>query len=232
MNITPDSRILVVAAHPDDEVLGCGGTLAKAVSVGADVSVLFLGEGVSARFPIGSYDSDEFRIQSERRERSAIDALTILGISNFSFGSRLCCQFDQLPLLSIVKEIEAAIREFKPTILFTHNPVEVNIDHRITYLAVESACRPQKGITPAEIYAFEIVCSGGWTFSNAFKPNVFVDIEEYWNKKLKAWHCYQEESRAFPFSRSDTGLMVLAQYRGMTSGLLKAEAFKLLRQVC
>ena len=222
--------VAVIAAHPDDEVLACGGTLARAISCGAKVSILFLGEGVSARFPVGEYDSPEFRAQSQKRMEGARNALAVLGIKEVTFGERLCCQFDSLPIITLVKEIESHISSFKPTMLFTHNSSEVNVDHRITYQAVEIACRPTRSETPSEIYAFEVVCSGSWTFESSFKPNVFVDITRFWDIKIKAWHCYDGESRPFPFPRSDAGLNTLAQYRGMTSGLDKAEAFKLLRR--
>lgn len=225
------TRLLVVAAHPDDEVLACGGTLARAIEMGATTQVLFLGEGVSARFPFGEYDSQEFKTQTETREAGARRALETLGIKKATFRNRLCCQFDKLPIISIVKDIEAEIEDFKPTMLFTHNPSEVNVDHKIAFEAVEIACRPTRGVTPKEIYAFEIVCSGSWTFDSTFKPNVFVDVTKYWDKKLAAWHCYEGENRPFPFPRSDRGLETLAQYRGMNVGVTYAEAFRLLRKI-
>jgi LmbE family N-acetylglucosaminyl deacetylase len=231
MRLDKSTRLLVVAAHPDDEVLACGGTLARAVDAGALVKVVFLGEGVSARFPLGDYGSKAFHEQTGRRTAGAHKALAALGIENAHFGTRLCCQFDTLPLLSIVKEIEEHIEGFRPSVLFTHNPAEVNIDHRLTFEAVEVACRPTSASTPREIYAFEIVCSGNWTFETSFRPNVFVDIEPYWEKKIAAWKCYEGEDRPFPFPRSVEGLKTLAQFRGLNAGLAKAEAFRLLRAI-
>lgn len=107
-----NSRLLVVAAHPDDEILACGGTIARALSVGTDVSVLFLGEGVSARFPFGSYDSEQFRKASSHRIESARNALAVLGVANVVFGDRYCCQFDTLPQITLTKEIESVIEKF------------------------------------------------------------------------------------------------------------------------
>lgn len=225
------TRLLIVAAHPDDEILACGGTIARALDSGAEVCVLFLGEGVSARFPFGSYDSEQFREETRHRLASAGKSLSILGVSDVSFGERYCCQFDTLPQLTLTKEIEQVMDRFKPTILLTHNPSEVNIDHRVTYDAVEAACRPTRSSVPRQIYTFEIVCSGSWTFEATFKPNVFVDVSQFWEKKLKAWHCYSGEVRPFPFPRSDIGLETLAHYRGMQVALLKAEAFRLMRAV-
>lgn len=231
MEFNAKTRILVVAAHPDDEVLGCGGTLAKAAKLGAKVCVLFLGEGISARFPYGQYDSDEFREQTAQRSEGSKKALKSLGIEDASYGKRLCGQFDSLPIITIAKEIEEVMERFKPTILFTHDPSEVNVDHRVTFQAVEIACRPTRPWIPKEIYTFEIVCSGRWTFDTEFKPNVYVDIAPYWDQKLKAWHCYDGESRPFPFPRSDTGLQTLALHRGMAASLEKAEGFRLIRKI-
>ena len=225
------TRILVVAAHPDDEILACGGTMARALDAGAVVRVLFLGEGVSARFPFGCYESDQFREESRHRIASAKNSLSILGVSDVIFGERYCCQFDTLPQITLTKEIEQIMEYFKPTILLTHNPSEVNIDHRATYEAVEVACRPTRPFVPKQIYTFEIVCSGNWTFETSFKPNVFVDVSAFWEIKLAAWHCYSGEVRRFPFPRSDTGLETLARYRGMQAALDKAEAFRLMRAV-
>jgi LmbE family N-acetylglucosaminyl deacetylase len=231
MNFSKGIRILVVAAHPDDEVLGCSGTLAKAIAAGAEVAVLFLGEGISARFPVGQYDNEEFRAQTRVRMEGAREALKVLGITDYVFGERLCGQFDTYPLISIVKDIECKLEQFKPHLLFTHNPAEVNIDHRLTYEAVEVACRPTRYFIATQIYTFEIPCSGSWTFESTFKPNVFVEVSGYWDKKLAAWACYEGEARPFPFPRSIEGLRTLAQYRGMMSNLELAEAFRMVRMI-
>lgn len=231
MIFSKGQRILVVGAHPDDEVLGCGGTIAKAIFMGAEVAVQFLGEGISARFPFGQYDSPEFHTQTQIRISGAKKALSVLGITDFEFGTRLCGQFDTYPLISIVKEIESKLERFKPQLLFTHNPSEVNIDHRIAYEAVEVACRPTRSFIPDAIYTFEIPCSGSWTFESTFKPNVYVDISEHWDRKIEAWSCYEGESRPFPFPRSIEGLKTIAQYRGLMSNLKMVEAFRLVRMV-
>ena len=231
MKFNSKIRLLVVAAHPDDEVLGCGGTIAKAVAQGAQVAVIFLGEGISARFPVGQYDSQDFKEQTVQRQKESEAAIKVLGIHKVQYGTRLCTQFDTYPLLSIVKEIEGFMGDFKPTILLTHNSSEVNIDHRLVHEAVEIACRPTREWIPKEIYTFEVICSASFKFVSQFKPNVFVDISDTWDKKIEAWHCYQGESRPFPFPRSDKGLEVLSQFRGMSVGVEKVEAFCLMRMV-
>ncbi|MBF0618898.1 MAG: PIG-L family deacetylase [Candidatus Omnitrophica bacterium] len=231
MRFDAKTRLLVVAAHPDDEVLGCGGTIVRAVRAGARVGVLFLGEGVSARFPVGKHDCSEFHEQSARRWKEANKALKSLGVRDSWQGSRLCVQFDTYPFLSITKEIEGVMKAFRPTMIFTHNPSEVNIDHRITFDAVEVACRPVQAWCPREIYTFEIPCSGNWKFHPTFNPNVFVDVAAVWERKMTAWRCYCGEQRRFPHFRSEKGLEALAAFRGMTAGLPKAEAFRLERGI-
>ncbi|MBT4732326.1 PIG-L family deacetylase [Candidatus Woesearchaeota archaeon] len=232
MVLNKDQRILVIAAHPDDEVLGCGGTLAKAVKLGASIRVVFLGEGISARFPFGQYQSSEFDSQSKIRINEAKAALKVLNIKDVHFGDRLCVQFDTLPHITLVKDIEKHVNDFQPTILLTHNPSEVNIDHRLTYEAVEAACRPTgRKELPDEIYTFEIICSGSYKFLPFFSPNVFVDISDTWDIKVKAWECYEKESMDFPFPRSIEGLKTLAMYRGLASGIEKVEAFNLARMI-
>jgi LmbE family N-acetylglucosaminyl deacetylase len=230
MRFEKNLKMAIIAAHPDDEVLGCGGTMARAVDAGMSVSVLFLGEGISARFPVGQYNNPEFAEQTKRRMEGSKKSLNMLGVSHVEYDTRLCGQFDQLPIISIVKRIEEFLEKERPDILITHSDHEVNIDHQITYKALETACRPTRSWLPKEVYTFEIVCSGHWTFNSPMKPNVYVDVSRYWEKKMAAWHCYEGESRPFPFPRSDKGLETLAHMRGMASGLEKAEAFRLLRK--
>jgi LmbE family N-acetylglucosaminyl deacetylase len=226
-----DSRVLVVAAHPDDEVLSMGGTLALAKKKGGIVKVHFLGEGVSARFEKEEFGSSSFENATKLRMDGAAKALQLLNVDEVIYGTRFCCRFDQQDILDLVKEVEKSILSFRPTHIFTHNPAEVNIDHRITFRVVETACRPTEPQIAPSIYGFEIPCSGNWTFEDTFKPNVYTDISPFWEIKLEAWYCYQGEDRPFPFPRSREGLKTLAQFRGMQSGLKKAEAFKLYRQI-
>jgi len=226
-----NSRILVVAAHPDDDILGCGGTLVKAKSLNAKIKILFLGEGVSSRFGIGNERSNMSLKAREIRQIECKKSLKVLGINNFVFEERFCTQFDTYPMLDIVQSIERQIKFFKPNLIFTHNPSEVNIDHKITYNAVEVAARPKKNSSLKEVYSFEIVCSGGWKFYKNFSPTTYVDITKYLNKKLKSWEQYKNESKPFPFPRSREGLETLAKYRGMQSYFKFAEAFKLEREI-
>lgn len=153
----------------------------------------------------------------------------MLGIQRVSFENNLCCRFDSIDNLDLVKLVEREIAEFNPTHIFTYNPIEVNIDHRITHRVVETAVRPKPGLALQNVYAFEIPCSGNWTFSQSFKPNLYVDVERVWETKIAAWNCDMGEERPFPFPRSIKGLETMAHYRGMQAGMEYAEGLKLLR---
>ena len=225
------NRFLVIAAHPDDEILGLGGVLALAKKNKIQVTVLFLGEGVSARFKKDQFKSETFNKAHKIRQQGCLKALNYLDIKNIIFKERYCCRFDSYEILDIVKDVEEVILNEKPTHIFTHNPIEVNVDHRITYQAVETATRPLYGVSFNSIYTYEIPCSGNWVYENQFKPNIYIDITSVWEMKLKAWNFYEGEERPFPFPRSEIGLQTLARYRGMQSGILMAEGLKLVRQI-
>lgn len=219
-------KILIIAAHPDDEVIGCGGTILKAKALGSKVSVIFLGEGVSTRFPNHELGAKSLKAK-KIRENESKKCLKILGIKDYKFGSLLCTSFDDYPLLKIVRIIESKINDFKPSIIFTHNENEINIDHTITHKAVEIACRYLKGDYLKSIYSFEVICSANLRFKNKFYPNVYVNIKKYWKKKIFAFKAYKTEIRKYPHPRSIRGLEILAKYRGLQSNQEYSEAFKL-----
>lgn len=225
------NRFLVVAAHPDDEVLAMGGILARAKESDVEVAVQFLGEGISARFNPEDFGNDDYETAMATRMDGAKAALGLLGIKNVRYENQYCCRFDRLDILDLVKLVERQIADFNPTHIFTHNPVEVNVDHRITYRVVETATRPKPGLALREVYSFEIPCSGNWTFDCSFKPNLYVDVKDTWDQKIAAWNCYKGEDRVFPFPRSIKGLETMAHYRGMQAGLELAEGLRLLRGV-
>lgn len=229
--ILKNSKILVVAAHPDDDILGCGGTLAKAISLKAKIKILFLGEGVSSRYKFGEEDKLKVLNAQNIRKRECINSLKVLGIKDYVFENRLCTRFDELPLLDLVKSVEKSIQQFKPTIIFTHNKSEVNIDHKLTYDAVEVATRPSKKSSLKEIYSFEIVCSGNFTFEKKFSPTTYVNISKFFKKKIKSIKQYKNENKNFPHPRSIMGVEILARYRGMQSSSNFSEAFKLEREL-
>lgn len=217
--------VLVVAAHTDDEALGCAGTLAKHVAEGDQVHLLFMTDGVASR--------DLEAGEAEERLTAAQQAAKILGVStltNLAFPDN---RMDSVPLLDVVKEIEVKIAEIRPDVIYTHHLGDLNIDHQVTHKAVMTACRPQPGFCVKEIYAFEVLSSTEWQTPSLlpFVPNVFIDISQYLPTKIQALQAYKEEMREAPHSRSFQHVEILAKHRGYTVGLEAAEAFLLIRKI-
>lgn len=226
-----NNKLLVVAAHPDDEILGCGGTMALHSQRGDEVYVLILGEGVTSR--------DEKRDRKHRGKEIA-DLKSQVKAANkivetkktflFDFPDN---RFDSVPLLDIIKVIEKVKRNIKPDTVYTHHKGDLNIDHRVTFNAVMTACRPLKGESVKEIYSFEVPSSTEWSADSSkyFIPNYFVNIKETLEKKTNAMKAYTNEIRDFPHPRSERALEILACNRGISVGLKYAEAFEVIRQV-
>ena len=214
-----DKSILVIAAHPDDEALGCGGTIARHAEEGAKVQVLFVADGVSSR--------GEEKGISERYD-AAREACRILGVCEPFFLNLPDNRLDSIPLLEVVQKIEEHLASCDPQIIYTHHPGDLNIDHAIVYRAVMTACRPQPGCSVKEIYSFEVPSSTGWLphgSNGSFQPNCFIDVSATLEKKLAALRAYEMEMRAFPHSRSYENVDYLARYRGAEVGVEAAEAF-------
>jgi N-acetylglucosamine malate deacetylase 1 len=213
-------KVLVVAAHPDDEALGCSGTLYKHIESGDSVSVLFMTDGVSARNLITESDKNERMIGlNKAMELFPYDKHRIL---NFPDNA-----MDSIPLIQIVREVEKFVLEVEPAVIYTHFENDLNMDHRICYQAVMTSCRPTPGSLIKEIYSFEVLSSTEWAMSSekAFKPNYFVEIDRYLNKKIDYLRCYDQEMRNFPHARSYENVISLAKLRGASVGFPAAEAF-------
>jgi len=225
------TSILVLAAHPDDEVLGCGGTIARFASEGCSVHVAFLADGVTARSD-GSRGAKQPELAARR---SAADkAGHILGVSSMSFGDLPDNRLDTIALLDIVKIIEELIETHRPTMVLTHHAADVNIDHRRIHDAVAVACRPQSGRSVKTVLSFEVPSSTEWQFPAvmpAFAPNWFFDISSFLDRKLQALEAYAVELREWPHPRSRSGVQHLARWRGACVGVDAAEAFILGRQL-
>lgn len=225
------NTVLVVAAHPDDELLGVGGTVAKHVANGDTVFAVILGEGQASRFSCRD-DIPEQLI--EELHHDSISAGKFVGFEKIFFEKLPDNRFDQIDLLDIVKKIEKLVSELKPKIIYTHHGGDLNIDHQITYRAVLTATRPVNNCSVKELYTFETLSSTEWNFSagtQSFIPNVFVDIEEYFQKKVDAMRCYKSELCEFPHPRSIKGMEVLAQKWGSVVGKQYVEAFQLIRKI-
>jgi len=211
-------KVLVVVAHPDDETLGCGGTIAKHTLSGDEVYCLILMEQLTSR-----------GITEEQKDNS-IRAAKVLGIKELFFDKFPDQQFDSVPFLNIVKSIEKVKEEVNPNTIYTHYEYDLNLDHRITFQACLTAFRPLPGVSVKEIYSLEVPSSTEWG-SKTFTPNVFVDISETFDKKIEALKCYESELRKYPHPRSIEAIRVLAKYRGYQSGLEMAETFQLVRWI-
>lgn len=224
-------KVLVVVAHPDDEVLGCGGTIHKLLGQGAKVRVVVLGEGSSCRFSADQLGSELVKTTIKQRQSFAEEALATLGVSDYAFGDLPCGRFDTCPMIDIGKKIEAEIAEFDPDTVFTHSGGDTNSDHRITFNAMLIATRPVPGNNVRTLLSCEIPSSTEWRFVETFTPNFFVDLDESnLDAKVRAFDCYvATEGRPFPFPRCDVGLRTLAAYRGMQVGVNAAEAFQIVR---
>lgn len=227
MTFIRTERILIVAAHPDDEVLGCGATIAKYTKAGVRVSVLLLGEGPLSRYEKreeGLHQKDVVGVPSFIERASHI--LGVEKVFAFQFPDN---KFDTVPLLELVKTVAKVKEALQPTIIFTHHRADLNIDHRLTHQAVITACRPIEGETVREIYSWENPSSTEWNHPNLFQPNMFMDVHETLAKKIEALRCYETEVRTFPHPRSEEALRALAAWRGSTAGIRTAEAFEVVR---
>ncbi len=222
--------VLVIAAHPDDEVLGCGGTIARLINEGSIVNIAFLADGVMSR----GESKEEKNEDLEIRRAAAKKACGILGTKSVSFRDFPDNCMDTVALLDIAKVVEALIEQYQPDTIFTHHFSDLNIDHRLTNQAVITACRPQQDSSVKTILSFEVPSSTEWQISGnngIFNPNWFVDITETLDVKLSALDAYADELRDWPHPRSHKGVESLARWRGATVSMRAAEAFMLGRHL-
>lgn len=226
-------NVLVIAAHPDDEVLGCGGTMAKHVMVGDQVFSVILAEGLTSREKVRNREqhSEDFSILHS----SARKANEILGVKELKLLDFPDNRMDSIDRLDIVKVIEDIVNEVKPNIIYTHHIGDVNIDHRRIHEAVLTAVRPIPGNhVVEELLYFETASSTEWMTPGsapAFTPNWYVSIETTLKLKLEALEAYEFEMREWPHARSIKALDYLAKWRGANIGVEAAEAFMLGRKI-
>jgi LmbE family N-acetylglucosaminyl deacetylase len=214
-----EGNVIIVAAHPDDEVLGMGATINKLINFGNRVQVLFLSDGVSSR-NIPREDTDA-------RQQSAISALEKLGCKEVYFTDFPDNQLDTVPLLEICKVIENRFTNFMPETVFTHFPFDLNIDHQLVSEAVTIASRPKSSSKIKNLFYFEVLSSTGWKFgSRVFSPNLFIEIDNEFELKLEALQKYQKEMDPYPNARSLEAIEALAILRGASAGKKKSEAFE------
>jgi LmbE family N-acetylglucosaminyl deacetylase len=226
------NTVLVVAAHPDDEVLGCGGTIARHADSGDRVFVLIVAEGATSR-------------QWQRDRAEAVDELTSLAQAAQSASAILGAvgveildlpdnRLDSVDRLDLIKQIEERIARHQPQLVYVHHAGDVNVDHRRLHEAVVTSCRPSPGQQVRRLLSYEVASSTEWQppgSAPTFQPNWFVEITNQWDRKRQALEAYAAEMRPWPHPRSIKALKHLAHWRGAQVGVEAAEAFCLLRQV-
>lgn len=223
------NRVLVIAAHPDDEVLGCGATISKYSRQGVQFMVLFIAEGSSCRYADPVCAESVAAIAA--RTQQAVNALSLLGVKDYYFNDLPCGRLDQVPIIEINKVIEQTIRKFDPDTVLTHSAFDANNDHRIVFRATIMATRPSTQNRVARLLSYEVLSSSEWAFGEAFSPTSFEQVEEQdLTNKWQALAAYETEVKAFPFPRSEHGVRTQAMSRGMQAGVPLAEAFYLIRE--
>ena len=226
----PES-VLVVAAHPDDEVLGCGGTMARLANEGHEVRIAILAEGMTSRY--------QQREQANQKQLSHLHSNAQQAADKVRAKELVLCKLpdnrlDTVPLLEVVKVVEDLIEKFSPVVIYTHHPGDLNVDHGVVHRAVLTATRPIPGQRVREIYAFEVPSSTEWAFQRlepSFRPSVFVDISATLETKVSALACYDTETRKFPHPRSPEAVRAIAMRWGSVAGFQAAEAFELIRSL-
>ena len=230
--MTLKGKVLVVAAHPDDEVLGCGGTIARLAAAGRAVHVLLLADGENSRAAADGSGVAAGAVAA--RNVAAEQACRILGCASVESLALPDNRMDGVLLLDLVKEIEARIARHVPTTLLTHHGGDVNVDHQVVHQAVIVACRPVPGHPVRELLFFEVPSSTEWRppgSGDGFAPNYFVDVSTTLDRKMAALGAYASELRDFPHPRSRSAIEALARWRGATVGVAAAEAFVLGRMI-
>jgi len=224
-------KTLIIAAHPDDEVLGCGGTIAKLAAQGEEVHILILATGLTSRVGFDmKKDANALKVHLER----ASQAGALLGAKNVNFAGFPDQKMDTLSLLEITQRIEAEIDLVQPNTIFTHHGGDLNMDHVITFRATLTATRPMLGRLVRSVYAYEVPSSTEWAFQKfepKFQPNLFHDITETLSKKIQAMQIYESEAREFPHPRSPQSLQAIAHRWGSVAGLNAVEAFEIVMEI-
>lgn len=234
-------NVLVIAAHPDDEILGAGGIIKKNIDQGNEVKIVIMATGIFSRRSNNFKNSVEYETNEKSKKlmekelkvlrQNAKKASKILGVKNVDFYDFPDNEMDKISNLEITKSIEKIIKSFKPEIVLTHSNSDLNIDHRIIYNATLTATRPMNTSSVQEVISFEIPSSTEWNFTSPFSPNMFVDISKELKFKLKALSQYKSELKQFPHPRSLKGIEIIAKRWGTVCGYPAAEAFQIIRQI-
>jgi LmbE family N-acetylglucosaminyl deacetylase len=220
-----ESQVVVLGAHPDDEILGAGGTLAQHVLGGDEVHAVVLADGASSRAP------DEMKVALEK---NATRAAETIGFASVRLESLPDQRLDTVPFIDLTQMIESILDDIQPHVVYTHFPGDVNADHGLVARATWTACRPYARPQLRRFAVFETPSSTEWAWpvnDSSLQPNLFVDITETLDTKIAAMECYQSELRDYPHPRSSRSLRERAAFWGSQVGRLAAEPFRILRDV-
>jgi LmbE family N-acetylglucosaminyl deacetylase len=227
--MSESEKVLVVVAHPDDEILGVGGLFSHFKN-SWDTRIVFLAEGSSARFSDRKKSEKDIDTAIREREKAAQEAASIFNIGSLFFNQLVCGSLNSIPLIDINHIIKEHIDSFKPTKIFTHYQFDNHEDHRIVFRSVMSVARPLANSSVKDIYSIEIPSSTNFALNPNFSPNVFLELTENdLNNKIMALECYKTEIRPYPFPRSREALIATAKFRGMQIGKHFAEAYQIVR---
>ncbi len=218
-------NILILAAHADDETLGCGGAIARWVREGHRVHVLFFTDGVGSR----GRNSAAAKV----RRRAAQAAAKILGCSIAGYGNFPDNQLDRVPLLKLAQTVERVKRKVRPEAVYTHFWGDLNIDHRRVFEATLTAFRPQPGETCRAVRSFEVASATEWgSPAAAYRPTAYVELTETdVETAVRAYGAYAQEVRADPHSRSVEAFLARRVVRGRECGVAWAEGFMVCREL-
>ena len=230
MDLSRNCKVLIVAAHPDDEVLGCGGTIARHADSGHQVQVLIVAEGSTRQQKRDrSQVSDGLSVLAEAAQAAG----SILGAASIQFLDLPDNRLDSLDRLDLIKRIEESVERHQPECVYVHHAGDVNVDHRRLHEAVVTACRPTPDQVVRRLLSVEVESSTEWQppgAATSFHPNWFVDSSDQWEHKREALMAYSTEMRDEPHTRSMEASEHLARWRGAHVGVEDPEEIYLLLQ--
>lgn len=234
MQFLKNKKIMIVVAHPDDEILGLGASMNRLVhEFNVQTHVVILGEGLTSRAE--ERDREKWEKELRIHQANIEEAQQVIGYNSVSIYDFPDNRFDTVALLDIIKVIEHEKSKFQPEVIFTHHGGDLNIDHQRTFESVITACRPMEEEPVKTIITFETPSGTEWRASSDpkyFIPNFFISFDKnHLKKKTDAMECYKFEKRDYPHPRSKKALEIRASFWGQNVGTHYAEAFTIVRSI-